>query len=214
MRGTASSVDHGGAHGKHHRAWARHNQWVVERVRVVGNSGSGKTHFARRLALRLGVPQLELDAVHHLPGWREAPLGQFTTDVQRFLDDSERTAGGWVVDGNYASRIGDLLDTADTVVWLDYSRRLVMTRVVRRTFGRRLLARELWNGNRERWRSMLSTDPHENIMLWAWTRHATYRERYQQAAAAAAPTTRWVRLRHRRAAERWLRELPPGTGAT
>ncbi len=172
---------------------------------MVGNSGSGKTRFARRLADVLEVPCLELDGIHHLAGWQEAPLEQFATDLQSFLDRSDRAAGGWV-DGNYASRVGALLDAADTVVWLDYPRRVVMSRVVRRTFGRRLLRRELWNGNRERWRAMFSADPEQNIMLWAWTRHDQYRQRYEHAAAAATAAD-WVRLRTPTEAERWLRTL-------
>jgi adenylate kinase family enzyme len=32
---------------------------------VVGTSGSGKSTLARELAATLGVPYLELDAVHH-----------------------------------------------------------------------------------------------------------------------------------------------------
>ena len=42
------------------------------RVNVKGISGSGKSTFGRELAERLGVPYLEMDAVHHGPNWTEA----------------------------------------------------------------------------------------------------------------------------------------------
>ncbi len=38
----------------------------VRRVSVVGSSGAGTSTFGIGLARRLGVPFIELDAVHHL----------------------------------------------------------------------------------------------------------------------------------------------------
>jgi len=45
----------------------------MQRINVVGTSGSGKTTVARRAAEALGVPFVELDALHWEPGWQEAP---------------------------------------------------------------------------------------------------------------------------------------------
>ena len=170
----------------------------MRRVCVVGNSGSGKSHLARRLAARLGVPYVELDALNHRPGWTEAPLEEFQAELAERLAQSPL---GWVVDGNYRSRVGDVLQP-DTYVWLDYPRRVVFPRVVRRTLERLVLRRELWNGNRERWRNVVSRDPHLNILLWSWTQHDAYREKYE-----AMLTDEWVRLRSPRETERWLERL-------
>jgi adenylate kinase family enzyme len=38
---------------------------------------------------------------------------------------------------------------------------------------------ELWNGNRECWRNLWSTDPEQNIVLWAFTRFQHTRARYE-----------------------------------
>jgi hypothetical protein len=109
---------------------------------VVGNSGTGKTHLSRRLAAQLGLPHVELDVLNHRAGWQEAPLEEFRDQVRRTLDGLQANDGGWVVDGNYRSRVGDLIN-ADTYVWLDYPRSIVMRRVVRRTLGRVVTRREL-----------------------------------------------------------------------
>lgn len=175
-------------------------------MRVLGISGSGKTTLARDLASRLGVPHLELDSVQHRPGWQEASDEQWAAALEQFV---ARAPDGWVVDGSYSSRAQDALAAVDTVVWLDLPRRTVMARVARRTAGRVLLRRELWNGNRESWRNLLRRDPVENILLWTWTRHGVVRarnaplwERHRDGAGGV----RWVRLRSPREVRHWLEQ--------
>lgn len=171
------------------------------RVKVVGNSGAGKTTFACELARRLDVPHLELDAAFWGPGWQQAEPADGRAAVERFLS-APQTAHGWVVDGNWSTNLGDALRGLEAIVWLDYPRRVVMPRVVRRTLARVVLRRELWHGNRERWRSLVRRQPAENIVLWAWTQHDAYREQYQRAAADGSVPV--VRLRDPRQARQWL----------
>lgn len=148
----------------------------MRRISVVGNSGSGKTTLARGLAEALGVPHLELDSVFHQPGWQELPDEEFRRRVAEFVAQP-----AWVVDGNYGA-VRDLVwQSADTVVWLDLTRARVMRRLLRRTLGRLVLRRQLWNGNRERWTNLWSRDPERSILAWAWTQHAEYRDRYGAA---------------------------------
>jgi adenylate kinase family enzyme len=153
----------------------------VLRVSVVGNSGSGKSTLAGALASRLGVPHIELDAIYHQPGWQPLPAAEFRARV-----DALTANGGWVVDGNY-SAVRDLVwARADSVVWLDPPRRTVMRQIVLRTLRRMALRVDLWNGNRERWRNLLTRDPEESIIAWAWQRHAVYRARYLAASTDRA----------------------------
>jgi adenylate kinase family enzyme len=174
----------------------------------VGNSGSGKTTLAAEITERLGCDHIELDGIHHLADW--TPIGR---DQMREIVADRIRAESWVVDGNYGSLVQDLVfAAADTVVWLDLPRWIVMWRVVRRTVGRMLLRRELWNGNRERPRNLINRDPEENIVLWAWTQHAQYRAQY--ASAAADPANRhltWVRLTSPRRQREWLQQLGRST---
>jgi adenylate kinase family enzyme len=156
----------------------------VERVSVIGSSGSGKTTVALALAGRLAVPHLELDGVFHQPGWQQLDRETFQARVRSF------TAGPrWVIDGNYVSHgVAHLVwARADTIVWLDLPRWQVMAQVVPRTLRRALTGAELWNGNRERWRNMFDRRPEENVMLWAWTRHAPLRESHHPHPARRTP---------------------------
>ncbi|WP_233549590.1 P-loop NTPase family protein [Cellulomonas rhizosphaerae] len=164
---------------------------------MVGNSGAGKSTFARALADRLGIPRLELDAFFWDAGWTKRD----PDEARRLIRDAVADApDGWVADGNWTGRVGDSLDGVEAWVWLDFPRRVVIPRVVRRTLCRGISRAELWHGNREDLRSLLSRDPHRNIVMWSWTAHRPTRERYAELARTAPV----VRLRTPREATRWL----------
>jgi adenylate kinase family enzyme len=81
----------------------------MQRISVVGNSGSGKTTAARELAALLDIPHVELDAIFHLPDWQELPTADFRDRVARIAQEPT-----WVIDGNYTA-VRDLVWTrADT----------------------------------------------------------------------------------------------------
>ena len=139
----------------------------ARRVIIRGTSGSGKTTLARRIAATRPIPHHELDGIFHQAGWTPLDDEAFRTAVAAFMDDER-----WVVCGNYRQVAPLLLERADTVVLLDLPRRTVMSRVLRRSLRRAVLSQELWNGNKERLRNLLRTDPEVSIIAWAWTTHA------------------------------------------
>lgn len=125
---------------------------AVQRVAIIATaSGSGKTTLARELAGRLGVPHVEIDALHHGPGWTDATAEELRARIEPHL-----RGDGWVVDGVYTGKLGTLvLDAADTIVWIDLPLRVWLPRLVRRTVLRIARREELWNGNRESLRGAL-----------------------------------------------------------
>lgn len=152
----------------------------MNRVVVVGSSGSGKTTVARRLASVLDAPFLEMDSVFHRYGWADDPPDDFLPT----LDDFTRP-DRWVIDGNYTSHgVRDVVwPRADTFVWLDPPRRTTVSRVVRRTLRRIFTREELWGGVKEPFTNLYSRDPHKNIIVWTWTRHADTKEKFETAMA-------------------------------
>ncbi|TBU71372.1 shikimate kinase [Phytopseudomonas daroniae] len=173
------------------------------RISVVGCSGAGKTTLSRRLAQRLGYRHVELDALFHQPGWQPLPAEQFQQAVADALQGD-----GWVVEGNYSVVRPQILEQADTVIWLDLPRAAVMRQLLPRTLKRIALRKPLWNGNRERWSNLFSVKPEQSILAWAWTRHATYRQRYGDEMRNAPAHRHYLRLDSREAVERFLTSLP------
>jgi GTPase SAR1 family protein len=169
----------------------------VPKIVVVGTSGSGKTTVARELARRHGVPHVELDALFHGPNWAETPAEEFRRRVAAATDGD-----GWVVDGNYESKLGDLvLGRADTVVWLDLPLRVALARVTRRTVGRIRTGEELWSGNRESWRGGFFG--WESMFVWTIRSHLRNR-RVRPGRFERHPNLRIARLRSAREVESYL----------
>ena len=115
------------------------------RIVVIGPSGSGKTHLSTRLAELLDARHVEIDALWHGPNWESCGPEELHRRVS-----AETEGDGWVSDGTYHTVIGDLvLERAETVAWLDLPARLVMFRLIRRTWVRKRKKVVLWNGNVE-----------------------------------------------------------------
>ena len=176
----------------------------MRRVLVAGVSGAGKSTFARELAQRAGLPFHEMDALYHGPGW---------TRLASFEDDVAAIASGdaWVFDSHGYKEVRDLVwSRADTVVWLDLSRPVVLARVLRRSYDRAAHGVETFNGNTETFRAWL--DP-EHPVQWSMRSYAArgrdLRARFEDPAYAHL---RRVRLASPRAAARWLDLVLPWQG--
>lgn len=108
----------------------------MERILVMGSSGSGTSTFAQRLSAITGIPIVSLDALYWNPGWMPSNAAEFD---QRVTEAARQPR--WIMDGNFTSSgAGDLRRSiADGVVWFDLSRRTCMTGVITRiatSYGR------------------------------------------------------------------------------
>ncbi|MET7337877.1 hypothetical protein [Nonomuraea sp. NPDC005650] len=144
----------------------------MQRILVVGISGAGKSTMARALSSRLAVPYHEMDALYFAgPGWAVN---------ERFPDQVAEIARtrAWVFDSYGYPEVRDLLwEHADTVVWLDYPRRVIMPRILRRSLRRTLLREPIFNGNRETVAEWFRRD---HPAWWAWSQHAARQTDIQQ----------------------------------
>ena len=166
-------------------------------------SGSGKTTVGRELARRLDVPFVELDALVHGPNWSETP----NEELRRLLEPV-LAGDGWVIDGGYRHKIGDLvLAQADVMVWIDLPLHVWLPRLLRRTVRRLRGHEEIWNGNRETVRGAIWG--REALIPYALRAHYSRRRRYPLELAPF----RVVRLCTPAAVQGFVEGVPTSPGA-
>lgn len=170
----------------------------MQRIHVVGTSGSGKTTLARNLAERIGLPHIEMDALHWGPNWTPVPEEVFR---QRVIEAISQPA--WSIDGNYGRVRALIWSRADTVVWLDYPLSVILGRLLIRTADRAIGHVELWSGNHESLRrSLFSRD---SILLWALQTYQRRRREYPQLMVRPENAhIAFIRLRSPKQSARWL----------
>ena len=133
-------------------------QTKFQRILIIGSSCAGKTTLATQLADNLNFPLIELDSLYWEPNWKQAETGDFRTRVAQKMYD-----GKWIMDGNFFSKIGDMIDP-DLFVWLDPPLPIVLWRFMNRTF-QRIFSRELlWGHSRENLKNSVFSQ--NSLLLW------------------------------------------------
>lgn len=168
----------------------------AHRVLVIGICGAGKSTLAVELGRRLDLPVVHLDKHYWRPGWSPTPEDEWQAHVASLVA-GER----WVIDGNYSSTQHLRFPAADTIVDLDFPRRIALPRVIRRvvtSYGR--VRWDLGEGCPERfdW----------EFLRFVWDFPRLLRPGTDEALRRFAADKRVVRLTHPKEVRRFLRSLP------
>lgn len=165
------------------------------RILIVGISGVGKTTLGLRLAANLELPFFELDALFLGPYWTKRE--DFSAKVAQIAGQDR-----WIVDSfGYCEVQAHLAPKADLFLWLDYSRPLVMRRVIHRSFLRAIRAEARQDGNVERFRDWLRPD---FPVRWAWEHHRDRRTFFLNCLRDYSSEGKVLRLRTPSQAEGWV----------
>lgn len=98
---------------------------IMRRIFITGNAGSGKTVLSRKLGLIFGWSVKSLDQVVWQPGW---VMTSYEERIKLTADIIKPET--WIIEGVSSA----VLQAADTVIFLDFSRKVSYWRLCKRNW--------------------------------------------------------------------------------
>jgi adenylate kinase family enzyme len=168
----------------------------MQRILVMGSSGSGKSTFSRRLSEITGIPMISVDALFWKPDWIESDKAEFR---ERLAAAARQPR--WIMDGNYIAHLVELRrDACDTVFWFDLPRATcmlgILTRIAR-SYGR--VRPEMAEGCPEK--------IDLQFFRYVWTFRAKQRPMLLAYFAGLRPDQTFITFTNRGQADRYLSDL-------
>jgi len=107
---------------------------------IVGSGGAGKSTLASILSEQQGIPSFELDQLFWNDAWVVADADVFQNRVSLVVSQSQ-----WILDGNYRGTVfNKVYSAADTLVWVNFPRRVVVYRCAVRALRMLVLRRKFY----------------------------------------------------------------------
>lgn len=105
---------------------------MTMRMIIVGNSGSGKTWLASKLAQLHGFPVIHLDNIFWEPGGFDKKRSPATMDA---MIDALKQDESWIVEGVFGDLAAKFIKSAQYFVWLDIDWSLCRERLIKRSLA-------------------------------------------------------------------------------
>ena len=129
---------------------------MMKRIVIVGPGGAGKSTLARTLGKRLHIPVHHLDKLYWKDNWVKTPHEEWLEIQNGLMEES-----AWILDGNFSKSFDERFAAADTIIFLDLPRTLLVWRVIKRIFlNWRKMRPDMGGNNVERFDL--------SFLLWIW----------------------------------------------
>ena len=92
---------------------------MMQRIVIVGSGGSGKSMLARQIGAVLGLDVVHLDRLLWKPGWVRLPPQE-----QEAVSADTVSGSRWIVEGDHLRTQPLRFAAADTIIFLDFTRRV------------------------------------------------------------------------------------------
>lgn len=99
----------------------------MKRIVILGCAGCGKSTLASKLGKKLNIPVFHLDTIYWKANWQEEDKEVFVDKQRKMIENP-----AWILDGNYRDTLEMRVEPCDTVIYLDYPRRVAIFGIFKR----------------------------------------------------------------------------------
>lgn len=168
----------------------------MNRVLIIGNAGSGKSTFARKLAHKTGLPLVHLDRLYWRGEWEHVSREAFDSLLQTELEKPE-----WIIDGNFNRTIPHRLSYCDHVFFFDLPTVTCLWGITKRIFQSYGRTRADMGGNCPERFDRQKIPLYRNVLAFNRQHRAHYHRMLEESGVSV------TLFRSRSQAERFLRSL-------
>ena len=128
----------------------------MKKIVILGCAGCGKSTLAKKIGSKFNIPVLHLDTIYWKANWQLEDNDVFLNKQLEMLKKDS-----WIIDGNYRDTLDLRLKDCDTIIYLDYPRRVAIFGIYKRYFQ-----------YRNKQRDTIADGCHEKIdrsfFKWVW----------------------------------------------
>lgn len=88
----------------------------INKISIIGASGTGKTTLSDNLGQVLNLPVYHLDGINYFKNWEKRDKEERDKIITEIIEKDR-----WVMDGTYNSTLKQRLENSDLIIYLDYS---------------------------------------------------------------------------------------------
>ena len=171
----------------------------MQKILIVGTSGCGKSTLALKLEKLLNIQNFDLDDYYWLPNWQPNP--EYLNHVMGEI--LERNS--WIISGNYSKFQPQLLQKADTIIWLDYAFMRCMYQGLKRSLRRIFFKKPCCNGNFETFkRTFLSSN---SLLVWIISTYKRRKNFYSLLFKNTNARQQFLRFKNPKELNKWVNQL-------